>query len=385
MKIVIDGSKAINEKAGIARYTWQLCSILPKIASKDNFLYFFNFVRKSTDKINLIKDLVKDKKNVKYKIYPLPGQLKEKIFTSSFSLTNLLLKGNDLYHATEFLSFDIGLKIPQILTVHDLTMVKFPNHRPEESHKHSKMIEKACSKATHIIATSEATKNDIIKYFNIDNRKISVTYQGTSNIFKKILNKNKINKIIDKYGLKTPYLLFVGTIEPRKNIINLIKAFEKIAKNIPSYNLYLVGRKGWNSDGIYDYYEKSKYKNRIEFLDYVSDEDLVYLYNGAKLFCYPSIYEGFGLPILEAMKCGVPVITSNISSMPEVGGKAVIYVDPKDHNDLAQKMQKTLKDEKVLEKLSWDSLKQSNKFSWDKCACQTYKIYKKVLDYEKQK
>lgn len=381
MKIVLDCSKAVNEKAGVARYTWQIASHLPKIGKNDQFLYSFNFLRGGKEKKQLIKKLVANNKNIDYKICHLPGNLKENILATSFSFLDIWLKNFDLYHAVEFLSFDQGLKIPQILTVHDLTFLKFPEHLGERiSQRYTKMLKLACQKATFIIATSQSTKKDIMQYFSVPENKIRITYQGAEVKFKKINNVLEIKRHLEKYRLKFPFLLFVGTIEPRKNIKNLLLAFEDYLRssNDQATRLVLIGKKGWNTAEVEETHQKLIHKEKVIFLDYIPDEDLVYFYNGARIFIYPSLYEGFGLPVLEAMSCGVPVITSNVSSLPEVGGNAALYINPQKTEQIALAIKKIIFDEKTESKMRQASLAQAKKFSWDKCARETYKIYQEV-------
>lgn len=383
MKITIDCSKAINEKAGIARYTWEITQGLVSLYPKDHFFLFFNFMRDKEEKNKLISKFIGGAKNVSYKTYLLPGGIKEKLFASRFSILNHWIKGNDLHHATEFLSFDRGLKMPQVLTVHDLTMIKFPDHRGQkECFRHGKMLESACQRADAIISMSEATKNDIIKYFSLEPNKITTIYQSYDQKFKLIIDKKKINQILKKYQITLPYILFVGTIEPRKNISTLLKAFDDFSKtNFGSkYQLILIGRKGWNTGEIENTYQKTAHRQKIKFLDFVQDEDLVYLYNGASLFCYPSLYEGFGLPPLEAMACGVSVITSNISSLPEVVGDAGQLIDPNNYQEISQAMNRVLSNEKVRQSMIAKGLKRAEQFSWQKSARQTHQVYEQTLE-----
>lgn len=380
MKIAIDCSKAVNEKAGVARYTWEIADNLPKLYPQDRFFYFFNFMRGQNEKIPLIKKLTANAKNIRTKIYKIPGRFKERLLASSYSILNYWLKDFDIYHATEFLSFDHGLKIPQVLTVYDLTMIRFPSHRVKDSTRHGEMLKKACLKAEAILSISQATKDDLIKYFNIDPKKIFVTYLGYNPVFKKIDNIQEIKKILKKYYINYPYILFVGTIEPRKNIANLLKAFDKFKnQDKNNFHLVLIGKKGWNTSEIDETFAKTKYKDKIHFMDFIDDQELVYLYNAASLLCYPSLFEGFGLPVLEAMACGTPVITSNISSLPEVGGDAARYIDPDNIEDISNKITQILTDQIVLKAMSKKSLKQAKKFSWEKCARETYQVYEKVL------
>ena len=182
-----------------------------------------------------------------------------------------------------------------------------------------------------------------------------------------------------KYKIKKPYILFIGTLEPRKNVQMLIQAFNNLKKehNLP-HQLVLVGGNGWMCDDILKEIESSDYKNDIIRPGYVADADLPAFINGADVFVYPSFYEGFGLPILEAMQCGTSVITSHVSSMPEVGGKACLYIDPNDKTELSEQIYKVVSDVSLQKDLSEKGIEQSKNFSWEKCARETLKVYQKV-------
>lgn len=386
MKIAIDCSKAINEKAGIARYTWEIAYNLPRIFKDDNFFYYFNFIRGYKEKNKLIKEIINDNENIKHKIYYLPGGLKEKLYPSSIPILNKTLLDNaDVYLATEFLSYKYGLKIPQVLTVHDLALLRFPKHRGEkESLRHAKILKLACVNSDHIIAISQSTKNDIIQYFGINEKKITVVYNGYSDRFGPLQLKDRKNIVHEKYKINKPFILFVGTVEPRKNIVNLMKAYAEFNKKNDKFDLVIVGKRGWNTYEIDSFYDRISCKDKIHFLNFVPDEDLVYFYNNADLFCYPSVFEGFGLPVLEAMACGAAVVTSKVSSIPEVCGDAAYYIDPNDYLSIRKSFEDILGNIDIKKEMKLKSLKQAKKFSWEKCVSETHNVLKKASNkYEK--
>jgi len=381
MRIAIDASKAINETAGVARYTRELTKNLINLYEEDYFLVLFNYFKNRDAKNKLVDNLLHGANNAKHKIYHIPGDFKEKLLSLPISVLNPIIKNYDIYHAPEFLSFDFGLKIPQVLTVHDLTFAKFPYHLGKVlSDKYNNLQREACKRASAIVCVSKATKNDIIKYYKINPNKITVTYLGTDKIFQPVKDKQDLEKIlVKKYDVVFPYILFVGTIEPRKNLVNLIKAYDEYAlKNEKKSHLVIVGKKGWNSKEFDRALTNLKNKNYIHIFENISDNDLVYFYSGAQSFCYPSLYEGFGIPVLEAMSYGLPIITSNTSSLPEVGGNAAYYVNPENINKLSQAIEKISNNEILRREMSKKSLAQSKKFSFEKCAKETYDVYKKI-------
>lgn len=386
MKIAIDASKAVNESAGIARYTQEIIKNLSRLYPKDKFFLYFNFLRGKEEKNKKIESLVAGQDNINYKIYPIMGYLKERLFNFSFPITKSWVKNCDVVHATEFLSFDNGLKIPQVLTVHDLTMIKFPTHRGKEAIRHGKILKKACLNANQIISVSHSTKKDLIDLFDINPDKISVIHLGANKNFRRLQNQNESKKALLKYKINFPFILFLGTVEPRKNIKNLLLAFEKFSENsqFKDARLIIIGKKGWNSEEIFTTHDSLKFKNKVLFLDFVPNEDIIHFYNQAILFCFPSLYEGFGFPILEAMACGCPVLTSNISSLPEVGGNAAYYINPQNIKEIADAMQKILVDNIMRENMVKLGIEQAKKFSWERCAEETHKVYEEALKNEKQ-
>jgi glycosyltransferase involved in cell wall biosynthesis len=231
--------------------------------------------------------------------------------------------------------------------------------------------------AKAIIAISKSTKKDLIESYNLPEEKIFVTPLAAGEQYNSLI-KDQDKQILNKYHLKLPFILFIGTIEPRKNIQGLIKAFDLLflQKKI-NHQLVLIGKKGWKSDPIFDLINKVKSKKKIKYLNFVNDQDLPSFYRSAQVFVYPSFYEGFGLPPLEAMKSGCPVIISKTSSLPEVVGKAGLLVNPQSNNDLVSKIDQVIKDQKLRQKMIQDGLIQAKKFSWQKTASLTLAVYQK--------
>ena len=368
MKIGIDLSRAVNEKAGIARYCQNLVVALSKIDKKNEYCFYYSFWRRDKIKMRQIKKIqALFGKKAETVIRRLPGQIKEK----SWGLSKFLpwaedYRQLDIFHATSILELPLSLDKPTVLTIYDMTTFLFPDQRGKKiSEKLSQRTREVMQKASKIIAISENTKRDIQKLCQIPSSKIVVVPLAASEIFKP-LPKIKKKKII----------LTVGTIEPRKNLTKLIQAYLDLPQAIrKKYQLIIVGGSGWNNSEIYNLAQKS---SQIKFIGRVKDEKLVRLYNEATVFAYPSLYEGFGLPPLEAMASGTPVLISNISSIPEVTGEAAILVNPKSVDSIKKGLLKILKDPKLQKKLKKAGLKQAKKFSWEKCARETLAVYDKV-------
>lgn len=262
-----------------------------------------------------------------------------------------------------------------ILTIHDLIPLRFPDMFTDSrvNNFFNKDIRKCVQSIDHIIVDSDSTKKDVIDFYSVDENKISVVYLASS--LPQVSHYNT-SLIYEKFKLHNPYILSVCTLEPRKNLIRVLKAFEIIQDRYgQELRLVLVGGLGWKYKELLKEIEHHKYKNNILLTGYVSDEELAYLYSKAFMMVYPSLYEGFGLPVLEAMAYGVPVVTSNISSLPEVGGDAVIYCEPYQVESIAHAMEMIIANPSLKKELSENGKKRSKLFSWEKAAAQTREIF----------
>jgi len=293
----------------------------------------------------------------------------------AYRLSRIVQGLSDIVHLPNqhFARYALFLKNPFIVTVHDLV-------RCCSGFTRETIIEKILIKldiryikrASHIIAVSQHTKNDLIKYLKIPDNRISVIYNGVDHSIFKPYNI----KLLDK-----PYILYVGSERPRKNLGRLFEAFAKLKKEFPELKLLKVGASGRSEKYRRDTIKKLdslKITQDIIFVDHLSELDLAHYYSSATLLAYPSLYEGFGLPPLEAMACGCPVITSNTSSLPEVVGEAGIMVNPYDTNSLVQAMRRVLTDDKLRGDMVRKGLEQAKRFSWEKTARQTLEVYEKV-------
>jgi len=275
-------------------------------------------------------------------------------------------------------------KIKHFLTVHDLLPILRPDYfKGNEDSPAIKAINSLDSDSW-IICTSNSTRNDLCNYSNsIDPNKVFVTHLAASDHFYPNTNPSVLYSVRRKYRIPdSPYILSLCTLEPRKNIQHIVRCFLKIIEQekIPDLNLVLVGSKGWNTDDIFEMISgNSEFAERIILTGYVPEEDLAPLYSNALVFVYPSFYEGFGLPALEAMKCGIPVITSNTSSLPEVVEEAGVMLDPKDVDGLCHKLWEIYNQPSLRKIMSQKSLTQAKKFSWEKCVKQTVKAYKVAI------
>lgn len=271
-------------------------------------------------------------------------------------------------------------KIITTVTIHDLAFKYFPDHfRRVDLLKINLFTDWAVKYSDRIIAISNSTKADILKFYpNIPEDKIKVIYHGfDEDNFSGLGNPVKDEKIIKNFGIDKDYILYTGAIQPRKNLNDLIDAFAILKKKNINLRLVLAGERAWLSDGIMKKINGSHYAEDILVLGKVKFKELGALYRNAKVFVYPSLYEGFGIPILEAMASKVPVIVANNSSLPEVAGSAALYFDAKNPNDLAEKIESIASDNDMAQELVSKGLERIKKFSWENCARETLEYIKK--------
>ncbi|MDD5529969.1 MAG: glycosyltransferase family 1 protein [bacterium] len=274
--------------------------------------------------------------------------------------------------------------IVYIVTIHDLIPMKFNKFGSNKYNQYMSIIMKHSAKrADKIIAVSQNTKKDIVELLKIPEEKIEVIYEGVSNIFHPVNFEKSLNIVKKHYNKITKrYILATGTVETRKNLKRLFLAYSMLRKKGIEHQLVVVGPEGWGANIVHkiDAQYTETLQKEIIFTGYVNQSELIYLYNAADLFVFPSLYEGFGLPLLEAMACNTPVVASNTSSMPEVVGDAALLFDPLNVEWIADSMEKVLTDNKLREDLRNRGLERVKLFSWEKTARKTLNLYRKVYE-----
>jgi glycosyltransferase involved in cell wall biosynthesis len=271
--------------------------------------------------------------------------------------------------------------VASVMVVHDLTKYLFPNFFPFNPVQ--KVLDLLAYPAMlrrydHLLTVSKSTRQDLMTLFKIPKEKITVAYHGAEETFQPMGALDATESLWQSHKIKKPFILSLGTLEPRKNIPTLLKAFAGIMDQIP-HDLVLVGQKGWKWEPIFKEMERPDLKERVHWVGYVSDAERVFFYNAADFLTYPSWYEGFGMPLLEAMQCGCPVITSRISSMPEVVGEAGLLIDPHRVEDLQGAMLRLVQEPGLREKLQRAGFEQAKKFSWETSAKITLEVFEKVM------
>lgn len=298
-----------------------------------------------------------------------------------------LMGRQDLFHATDFVLPPTSHRTRTLLTVHDLSFVRDPDSTTPALRRYlNDVVPRSVTRANHVLADSQATKDDLIELYSAPPDRITVLYSGVDPRFSPKKQRGEEERIRRRYKLgHQPFILGLGTLHPRKNYSRLISAFAQIADvsrrldgRPINHSLVIVGKQGWLFDSIIADAARLGVRTRVKFPGYADDEDLPALYRTAELFVFPSLYEGFGLPPLEAMACGTPVITSNVSSLPEVVGDAGLTIDPTDIYALANAMSRALQDTQLRQQMIERGLGRAAEFTWARAARQLRQVYQQV-------
>jgi glycosyltransferase involved in cell wall biosynthesis len=273
------------------------------------------------------------------------------------------------------------LPCPSVVTVHDISYRLYPQHFPARVRwMLSLLVPFSMRQAKRVITVSHSAKRDILRHYDVPESKIAVTYEAAAPHFRPVERGEAVRQINARYGIDRDFVLSVGNLHPRKNLRRLVEAYARMPASLRSrYKLVIVGQALWHHSDIYRAAVDKGVQPDVIFTGYVPDVDLVLLYNAATAFAYPSLYEGFGLPVLEAMACGTPVVTSSVSALPEIAGDAAILVDPHDAPALSSAMATVLSEPELAQGLSTAGLQRARSFSWQRTALETLEIYREVL------
>jgi len=378
MKIGVDCNPLFDEKKGIA---WYLFYILEKFSflSRETDQFHLFWFRKGIPEIPSV--LLQRKGVVMRRLLPVPRTLGLAASCIIPGLLGCFLPQLDLVHFPNFTAFPVH-KAKIVITVHDLAFKLFPETVDYKVRLIlAAFLKRSIKLANSIVADSRSTAKDLVRFFPESEGKIQIIYPGVDHeIFRPMyIGEENLFSVLGT----TEYILSLSTLEPRKNIQTLLKAYIILLKEkgprVP--DLVVIGPKGWKIEGLFKEYEDlpQGLKRKIKFPGYLPRELLPLIYSACKVFAFPSLYEGFGLPVLEAMACGAPVIASKTSSIPEVGGEAVIYVDPLNPEEIAKVISEVLDSSSLRDELKAKSLERAKNFSWEKTARETFELYKEVL------
>jgi glycosyltransferase involved in cell wall biosynthesis len=366
MRIGIDARLVYYRQAGISQYTLRLLEQLAVIDPDDEFTVLQSRKDRST--------LIRQRNFHPHPLWTPPHHRLEQLVLP-LEIAPLEL---DVLHSPDFIP-PFRRNCRSVITIHDLNFLLYPHFLTPESARYYGQIDQAVRNCDHIIAVSESTKRDIIRLTGAPEHKITVVYEAAHPIYRPLQDAQLCQQVKDKFKIRGDFILFVSTIEPRKNVPTLLMAYKQLVDNYRApVTLALGGEKGWLSDEVFALVEKLGLQERIRLLGHVSPEDLLGLYNAAKLLVHPAFYEGFGLPPLEAMACGTPVIVSNTSSLPEVVGDAALLVEPTDADGLAVAIWRALSDDGLRKQMVDKGLQRARLFSWEKAAQETLAIYRQL-------
>lgn len=375
MNVLVDATSIRRNKAGVGVYAKNLIEHLIRIPDGPHFFVLAqdddpDFEFKSQFNVTAIR---------------VPARFFRKLpfrfLLEQIALPFLLAKNRiDVVHSLHYSFPLMRLGTKQVVTVHDMTFFHMAEvHEPVKIAYFRSFIRGAVRFSDKIIFVSHSTMRDCVARLGAVRGSAEVIYLGKSEAFHSKLDEIEVWRVRRKFGLETDFVLYLGTIEPRKNLARLVSAFAALADRHPNLLLVIAGMKGWMYDDLLETIDKFDMKSRVIFTGFVPEEEKPFLMAGATVFVYPSLYEGFGIPVLEALACGVPTLTSRVSSLPEVVGDAALMVDPLDLEEISSALERLLSDGDLRDRLRQESLRQAAQFTWTKTAAMTLRAYRSVI------
>ena len=372
MHICLDISAALGQDAGIGRYARELALALHELPDRPELTLFHNRqpMHRMPAALAALPRIEMPLGNRSWRALLLSGATLPASYRT-------VIEQTDLFHGTDALA--PYLKTPTIITIHDLSTTLFPEHHTRSHRLFARLsLPRMARHASAIIADSEATRQDVITHLHIDPTKVHTIHLAVNHYqFYPRDPEEAHAKVAQALNITTPYMLAVGTLEPRKNLSTLLEAYAQLSADVPM--LVLTGARGWGDSPLFAAVQQLGLTQRVRFTGNVADELLPYLYSAAQVFVYPSLYEGFGLPVLEALACGTPVITSNTSSLPEVAGDAAILFDPHNPDILADQLTDLLDNQNRRAELSMRGPARALQFTWQSTAQLTMDVYRQVM------
>jgi len=383
MKIGIDiRCLSDGKRTGVEEYTINLLENLFELDKKNQYVLFSNSYHDSHFDARIFSQY----KNVTEKRFNYPNKLLNLCFWYlRWPLVDHMLGGVDIFFMPNINFIALSKKTKLLLTVHDLSYEIFPEtfSLKRRAWHHFINPRRLCLRADQIIAVSDSSRSDIISHYGLAAQKVQRIYNGVPSEMEQLdRNDPKLMEVKDKYHLPFNFIFYLGTIEPRKNISAIVKAYDQLRSlnepQLDKYKLVIAGGKGWKTDSILNDMRKAKFTQDIIFTSCITNEDKAAVYTLASLFVYPSFFEGFGIPVLEAMRCGVPVITSNCSSLPEVVDQGAVMIDPDKSEELYLAMKEILLSRDFHSELVGLGLRQAVRFNWRTSARETLALFEKM-------
>ncbi len=368
MRVGIDARLVYYSQAGIGQYIIHLVNGLANVDQENEYV----LLQSRKDDTTILKE-----QNFKRVSLWTPSHHRLERYSLNVELVRL---GLDVLHSPDFIP-PHRPSCRSVITVHDLAFLLYPHFLTKESARYYGHIDQAVRWTDQIIAVSESTRNDTLQHLGVPDDKITVVYEAANPIFQPVPRDVARDQVRNRHGVDGPYVLFVSTIEPRKNVPTLLRAMWQLMECYKEdVRLVLAGGKGWLFEDTFAVVKELGLDGRIHFVGRVTSEDLLYLYNAAEMLAHPAFYEGFGLPPLEAMACGLPAVVSDVASLPEVVGDAGLLIDPHDVDELTVAMWRVLNDTQLREEMREKGLRQAARFSWERAARETMTIYRRALE-----
>lgn len=371
MRVGFDVTPITNTRTGVGNYCFYLLKHLLELDAAASY-HAFSSGRAEIDLNGLASA-------VTHRHFPLPTRAAYALWnTLGVPKVDVYLGGVDVFHGTNYFLPPVR-NARTVVTIHDLAFLAVPEFcSPKIVGPFSKSIRRFAHAADAVMAYSESTKNDIVNLLEVEPDKITVAPMAVDEGFAAMPKDEAETRVKNDYGVDTPFLLFVSTLEPRKNVVGLLRAFARMKDDIP-HNLVMIGSVGWNAEPIFDAIRELGLEDRIVRPGFVPHMELPAFYCAADAFVFPTHYEGFGLPLLEALTCGCPVVSARNSAVPEIVGDAALLVDSQDEQGLADAVLKLLNDESLKSGLVAKGKVHAQRFSWRACAQSTLAVYQRIV------
>ena len=376
MHIAVESQSLLQLRTGVEHYLYHLLEGFSKLDLDDSICSFYFSARGPKQLLPFAGEKVKEQRLV----FP-PGRVLSMLWKLfAFPHLDSFLPNADLFHFPNYVIKPVGKKVKTVLTIHDLAFERMPETLEQKNLEFiRKFVPPSVERADKIIAVSEFTRSELVHYYPAAKGKTEVVYHGVDEEFARPISAEKMEAARKKYSLPETYILAVGTIEPRKNIQGLLQACKILFEKQSGIDLVLCGAKGWKCDELVNEIMGGDLSRRIRWTGYVDQIELPALYHGARLFVYPSLYEGFGLPCLEAMAAGVPVVCSGTTSVPEVVGETALKIEPENPESIAAGIDRIISDKTFAAEMVRKAKTRAAQFTWQNTARQTLQLYNSLI------
>ena len=371
MRIAIDATAIPRLMAGAGVYTYQLVRALAALEADHDYVVFAHS--------DAFDELARQQPRLRVVHVRAPSRAERLLWEQLVLPVRLRRLGIDVLHSPHHTTPALPLPCPRVVTLHDVTFFLLPQRYPPTRRLYFQAITRAAARlAQAIITPSDAVKRDVVRVLGVPQERITAIAEAPAPEFAPLEDADALGRIRWRYKLPSRYILSVGNLEPGKNRSRLIAAFSRLQERGLQHHLVIAGQRAWRYESDLALVRRLRLDDAVHFLGYVDGADMPGLYSGADLLAFPSLYEGFGLPVLEAMACGTPVVTSSVSALPEVAGDAALLVDPKDVAALTEAMERALADEALRADLRARGIQRAREFSWEKAARETVEVYEAV-------